>query len=54
MKQIAGLQDFIQTQPTEITVFDEILVKRLIAKITVFEGIFTAGFKSGLTIDIEG
>ena len=36
-----------------ITAFDETLVKRLIAKITVFEDLFTVDFKSGLTIDIE-
>ena len=54
MKQIADLQDFIRTQPTEITAFDETLVKRLIAKITVFEDKFTVEFKSGITIDIEG
>ena len=36
-----------------ITEFDETLVKRLIAKITVFEDLFTVDFKSGLTIDIE-
>lgn len=37
MKQINDLQDFIKAQPTTITEFDETLVKRLIANITVFE-----------------
>ena len=53
MKQISDLQDFIKGQPTDITEFDETLVKRLIAKITVFEDRFTVDFKSGLTIDIK-
>ena len=53
MKQIRDLQDFVKKQPATITEFDETLVKRLIAKITVFEDLFTVDFKSGLTIDIE-
>ena len=53
MKQINDLQDFIKGQPTDITEFDETLVKRLISKITVFEERFTVEFKSRLSIDIE-
>lgn len=53
MRLIQDLQDFIRLQPTTITEFDEILVKRLIEKITVFEHHFTVDFKSGITIDIE-
>ena len=53
MRLIQDLQDFIKVQPTTITEFDETLVKRLIAKITVFEDRFTIDFKSGVTIDIE-
>ena len=53
MKQISDLQDFIKDQPTDITEFDEMLVKRLMVKITVFEDHFTVDFKSGLTIDID-
>ena len=47
------LQDFIKKQATDITEFDEALVSRHIAKITVFEDHFTVDFKSGITIDIE-
>lgn len=54
VKQINDLQDFIKEQPTEITAFDETLVRRLIAKITVFEDRFALEFKSGLSIEIEG
>ena len=53
MHLIQDLQDFIKSQPSTITEFDEILVKRLITKITVFEDHFTVEFKSGVTIDIE-
>jgi site-specific DNA recombinase len=53
MRLIQDLQDFIRLQPTTITEFDEILVKRLIEKITVFENRFTVDFKSDITIDIE-
>ena len=53
MKRIKDLQDFIKKQATNITEFDEALVSRHIAKITVFEDHFTVDFKSGITIDIE-
>ena len=52
-KRIAELQDFIAGQETDITEFDEALVKKLIEKITVFADHFTVEFKSGITIDIE-
>ena len=53
MKQINDLQDFINSQPTTITEFDEALVKRLIEKITVFEDRFAVRFKSGVEIEIK-
>ena len=53
LKQINSLQDFIKSQPTIVTEFDELLVKRLIAKITVFESPFIVEFRSGITIEIE-
>ena len=53
MKRIKDLQEFIKKQSTDITEFDEALVSRHIAKITVFEDHFTVDFKSGITIDIE-
>ena len=53
VKRIKKLQDFIKKQSAAITEFDEMLVLRHIAKITVFEGHFTVDFKSGITIDIE-
>ena len=53
MKQIGELQDFLRNQPTGITEFDEALVKRLTARITIFEDHFAMEFQSGITIDIE-
>ncbi len=53
MKRIKELQNFIARQETDITKFDETLVKKLIEKITVFADHFTVEFKSGITIDIE-
>ena len=53
MNRIKEQQDFIAEQETDITEFDEALVRKLIVKITVFEDRFTIDFKSGVTIDIE-
>ena len=53
MKQINDLQNFIKNQPTTVTEFDEVLVKRLIGKITVYLDYFTVEFRSGITINIE-
>ncbi|WP_455049433.1 integrase [Granulicatella adiacens] len=53
MNQIKELKDFIVGQETDITKFDEALVKKLIDKITVLADRFTVEFKSRITIDIE-
>ncbi len=53
MRLIQDLQDFIQQQPTTITVFDETLVQCLITKITVFADHFIIDLKSGVTIEIR-
>ena len=53
MNRIKELQDFISKQKTDSTEFDEVLVKKLVEKITVFADRFTVKFKSGLAIDIE-
>jgi len=53
LSRIRELQKFIAAQPTELTEFDETLVKRLIQKITVYEDKFTVEFKSGVSVDIN-
>lgn len=52
MNRIKELQDFIARQKTDVTEFDEELVRRLIEKITVFIYHFTVEFKSGVSVDI--
>ena len=52
-KRIAEIQDFIAGHETDITEFDEALLKKLIEKITVLADHFTVEFKSGIIIDIE-
>jgi site-specific DNA recombinase len=40
-------------QPTDITEYDEQFIRRLIGKIAIFEGRYTAEFKSGLAADVN-
>jgi site-specific DNA recombinase len=40
---------FLPDQPTE---YDEPLVRRLIKKVTVYDGKFTIEFKSGVMVDV--
>ena len=53
INRIKELQTFIADQETDITEFDEDMIKKLIEKITVFADHFTVEFKSGITIDID-
>ena len=52
--RINELQDFIKQQPVHLEAFDEVLVKRWLERIVVWEDHFTVELKSGLKIDIEG
>lgn len=54
LSRITDLQNFVASQPTEVTEFDEKLVKRLIGKITVCVDRFSVEFKSGVEIEVEG
>ena len=51
-KCIKELQKFIQAQPSEITEFDESLVKKLLEKVKVYDDYLEFRFKSGVTISI--
>ena len=53
MRLIQDLQDFIKSQPTTITEFDETLVKRLITKITVVEDDFTVELQRRTILPIQ-
>ena len=52
-KRIADMSAFLTEQPTSITEYDEVLVRRLIEKVTTHEGKFTVEFKSGVTVGAE-
>ncbi len=53
IKRITALQDFIRSQPAELTEFDEVLVRRWFKRITVYEDHYTVELKSGLSVDID-
>ena len=40
-------------QPTDLTEFDEVLVRRWFKQITVYEDHYTVELKSGLSVDID-
>lgn len=52
-KRIKKLQAFIRSQPSKITEFDEVLIRKLLAQVTVHEDYLEFRFKSGVTIRIE-
>lgn len=52
-KRIAELQDFIGSQQSEITEFNESLVRKLFQQITVYDDHFTVRFKSELEVNIN-
>ena len=52
-ERIEELRDFIISQPSGITEFDETLVKHLLSKVTVFEGKLVFEFKSGVSVEVE-
>jgi site-specific DNA recombinase len=44
---------FLKKQFTALTEHDEQLIKRLIEKVTVYEGKFNVEFKSGVTMEVD-
>ena len=47
------MHDFITQNPqTELTEFDEALVRRLLQKVTVYDDYYTVEFKSGVGVDV--
>lgn len=53
LKRITDLQDFIKDQPSDLTTFDEALVKRWLKQITIWHGHCTVELKSRLKVDVE-
>lgn len=52
-KRIKELRTFILSQPSEISEFDEALVKKLLEKVTVYDDYLEFRFKSGVTVSVE-
>lgn len=52
-QRIKEMQEFLDSQATEVTEYDELLVRRLIEKVTVYEERFGVEFKSGAKVDVE-
>ncbi len=52
-KRIVEMREFLNSQTTEVSEYDEQLVRRLIEKVTVYEERFEVEFKSGMTVDVE-
>ena len=44
--------DFIKSQSTELTEFDESLVKRMVERIVVYDDKVCVEFKSGMTVEV--
>lgn len=53
IERLTELQDFIRSQPAELTEFDDTLVRRWFKQITIFEDHYTVELKSGLKVDID-
>ena len=54
IRRINELQDFIRSQPTRLTEFDENLVKRWVKLITVYEDRIAVELKSGICVETLG
>ena len=52
-QQIREMREFLEQQSTEVTEYDELLVRRLIEKVMVYDERFEVEFKSGAKVDVE-
>lgn len=52
-KRIEEMRQFLQTQSSRVTEYDEQMVRRLIEKITVFDNKLIFEFKSGMTLELK-
>ena len=52
-QRIREMREFLEQQSTEVTEYDELLVRRLIEKATVYDERFEVEFKSGAKMDVE-
>jgi hypothetical protein len=52
-QRIEEMAQFLKNQTSELLEFDDQLVRKVIEKITVFDGKVTVEFKSSFELDIE-
>lgn len=52
-QRIREMREFLEQQSTEVMEYDELLVRRLIEKVTVYDERFEVEFKSGVKVDVE-
>mgnify|MGYP000045177074 FL=1 len=52
-QRIKEMREFLEQQSTEVTEYDEVLVRRLIEKVTVYDERFEVEFKSGAKVDVD-
>ena len=52
-QRIREMREFLEQQSTEVTEYDELLVRRLIEKVTVYDEQFEVEFKSGTKVDVD-
>ena len=52
-QRIRDMREFLEQQSTEVTEYDELLVRRLIERVTVYDERFEVEFKSGTKVDVE-
>ena len=52
-RKVAEMEKFLQEAPTEITEFDDIMVRRYIKEIKIYDDRFQILFKAGIDIYVE-
>lgn len=52
-QRIREMREFLEQQSIEVTEYDELLVRRLIEKVTVYDERFEVEFKSGAKVRIK-
>ena len=52
-RKIADLENFIQETSTELAEYDELMVRKYIKEIDVFDDKFRFYFKAGVEVDIN-
>ncbi len=51
-QRIREMREILEQQSTEVTEYDELLVRRLIEKVEVYDERFEVEFKSGAKVDV--